>query len=69
MTKGDWDKVFNLPIIEPTAGSREDPTVYVAITISVFHKVDMIVVNSIIVDAKWRSPRIGTSMTDNPLSL
>ena len=52
MTKGDWYKVFSLPIVEPIAGSRENPIVYVTVAIIVFHNVDLIFVNSIIVDAE-----------------
>ena len=69
MTKGDYYKVFILPIVEPITDSRENSTVYVTVAISVFHNVDLIFVKSIVVDAEWLSPRISTSTTDNPLSL
>ena len=52
LNKGDWHKVFSLPIVELTIGSRENPVVYVTVVIGVFHSVDLIFVNSIIVDAE-----------------
>ena len=69
LDKIDWYKVFSLPVIKPTVGGREDPTIYVVVITDVFHNIDMIVVKSIVVDVKWRSARISMSMTNSPVSL
>src|ERR1051325_6482955 len=50
LSKGDWHSILSRPIVEFIAGSWEDPIVDVEVTIIVFYSI-----NSILVDAEWRS--------------